>query len=104
MKRQGYMFTNKSHPQKGIVSTILGGLDLICLFLVILLCFEQKGEASARFAVVAMFSFLFSCIGLVLGVMSRVEKDRYYLFPNIGIIANFMVLAFTIFMLILGVS
>lgn len=104
MRKPSYMFTNKSHPQKGIVSTILGCVDLISLVFVIFLCFKAKGEATVRYAVVTMFAFLFSCIGFVVGVMSRLEKDKYYLFPNIGIITNFIVVAFIIFMLILGVS
>lgn len=104
MRKPGYMFTNKSHPLKGIVSTLLGCMDLIFIMFVIFLCFRAKGAASPRFGVVSMFALLFSGVGFVIGVMSRMEKDRFYLFPNIGIATNFLVVAFIIFMLILGVS
>lgn len=104
MRKPSYMFTNKNHPYKGITSAALGCIDFVCMALVIFFCFKQKGEATARFAAVAMFSFVFSAIGLVMGVMSRMEKDKFYLFPNIGIVTNFFVIAFIIFMLIMGVS
>lgn len=104
MKKSSYMFTNKTQSPKGIVSCILGCMDILFLVLVILFCFRAKGDATPRFAVVSMLALVFSGIGFVMGVMSRTEKDRFYLFPNIGIITNFLVVAFTIFMLILGVS
>ena len=42
--------------------------------------------------------------GEVLGIMSRVEKDRFYFFPNIGLIFNTFVIAFVGFILYLGVN
>ena len=103
-KKSSYMFTNKSQSPKGIISAVLGCMDILFLVLVILFCFKAKGNATPRFAVVSMLALIFSGVGLVMGVMSRMEKERFYLFPNIGIITNFLVVAFTIFMLILGVS
>lgn len=104
MKKPSYMFTNKNHPIKGIVSSVLGCMDIIFMILVILFCFRAKGSATPRFAVVSILALVFSGVGFVIGVMSRTEKDRFYLFPNIGIITNFLVVAFIIFMLIVGVS
>ena len=103
-RKSSYMFTNKSQSPKGIVSAALGCIDILFMVLVILFCFKAKGNATPRYAVVSMLALVFSSIGFVMGVMSRMEKDRFYLFPNIGIITNFLVVAFTIFMLILGVS
>ncbi|MBR1692790.1 MAG: hypothetical protein IJ711_08460 [Lachnospiraceae bacterium] len=104
MRKSSYMFTNKRHPAKGIVSTLLGCLDIACLVLVVVLSFQAKGNATVRAAVVTMFALLFSAVGFVMGVMSRMEKDRFYLFSNIGIATNFVVIAFIIFMLVAGAA
>lgn len=92
MKRPSYMFTNKSQPQRGIISALLGVIDIVSLGLSVWLTFKAKGNASARFGAVALFALLFSIAGLVLGILSRMEKDKFYLFPNIGIILNALVI------------
>jgi len=104
MRKSSYMFTNKSHPAKGIVSALLGGLDMVCMVLVIVFSFQAKGNATVRFGVVTFLALVFSAIGFVMGVMSRMEKDKFYLFPTIGIITNLFVIAFIIFILIIGAS
>lgn len=104
MRKTGYMFTNKRHSGKGMASAFLGCLDLVYLFLVILFCFQAKGNASARDAAVTMFALVFSLIGFVIGILSRIEKDRFYLFPDIGIATNFIVIVLIVYMLVLGVS
>lgn len=102
MRKAGYMFTNKRHSEKGIASALLGCLDLACTLLVVLFCFRAKGIATTRYGVVTMFALLFSVVGLVFGIMARIEKDRFYLFPDIGIATNFLVIVFIIYMLVLG--
>lgn len=103
MKKPSYMFTNKSQPIRGIISTLLGVIDIVSLGISIWLTFKAKGNASARFGAVALFALLFSIAGLVLGILSRMEKDKFYLFPNLGIILNILVIAFVGFILFAGV-
>ncbi|MBO6015478.1 MAG: hypothetical protein J6P60_02690 [Lachnospiraceae bacterium] len=104
MRKSSYMFTNKNHPPRGIVSSVLGCMDLVSLILVTLLSFQAKGNATARHAAVTMLALLFSVIGLVFGVLARMEKDKFYLFPNIGIAINLLVIACVTGMLVLGAS
>lgn len=103
MRKPGYMFTNKSHPQRGILSTLLGVIDIGSLGLAIWLCFQNRGASNARLGTVALFALLFSIGGFVLGILSRLEKDKFYIFPTMGIVLNFLVIAFTIFIIFAGV-
>lgn len=103
MRRPSYMFTNKSHPKRGIISTLLGVIDMFSLGLAIWLCFENRGASNARLGTAALFALLFSITGFVLGILSRLEKDKFYIFPTVGITLNFIVIAFTIFIVFAGV-
>lgn len=103
MRRPGYMFTNKSHPRRGIIATVLGGIDMASLCLAVWLCFKNRGASNARLGTAALFALLFSIVGLVLGILSRLEKDRFYIFPTIGITLNFLVIAFVVFIIFAGV-
>lgn len=103
MRRPGYMFTNKSHPLRGIISTLLGAIDVCSMGLAVWLSFENKGASNARLGTAALFALLFSVVGLVLGILSRMEKDKFYILPNTGILLNVSVIVFTIFILFAGV-
>lgn len=103
MRKPSYMFTNKSHPMRGVISTLLGTIDVCSLGLAVWLCFDNRGVSNARLGTAALFALLFSITGFVLGILSRLEKDKFYIFPNTGIILNFTVIAFTIFILFAGV-
>ena len=47
-RTKGYIFTNKVHSQKGIMSTILGLLSLITLGTAVYFSYLHKGEPSVR--------------------------------------------------------
>ncbi|MGN1204259.1 MAG: DUF6142 family protein [Lachnospiraceae bacterium] len=87
-RRKNYIFTNKKHSQKAIMSTILGLISLLSLFTVIYLTYLKHGDAPTGYGVTGLLIFLFSAIGLVLGIMTAAEKDRYKLFPFLGILFN----------------
>ncbi|MBR5422017.1 MAG: hypothetical protein IK115_12805 [Lachnospiraceae bacterium] len=87
-----YKFTNKRHPLKAILSVNLALIGIVALFLSIYLSYRSGGEGNARYAAALSLSFLMSLAGLVLALISRTEPDRYYLFPNLGIILNTLVI------------
>ncbi len=99
-----YIFTDNRHPEKGIMSTILGVLSVVSLALAVLYSYRNDGQAIMRYAAAAFVAAIFSCIGLILGVMSRSEKDIFKLFPDLGIALNFISFAFVIFILLLGLG
>ncbi len=103
MWKKNYMFTNKSHPERGIMSTILGILSDGAIGLAVFSSFKVEGNASARLACVIMLALIFAITGLVLGILSRIEKDRFYFFPNMGILCNAIAILAVGFILYIGV-
>ena len=98
-RTRGYIFTNKVHSQKGIMSTILGLLSLITLGTAVYFSYLHKGEPSVRLATAALLASVFMVIGLVLGVFSVKEQEKFWLFRILGIVMN--VLSFIVLSLIL---
>lgn len=97
--RKGYIFTNKDHPKKGIMSFILGILSIVTYVTAVYLSYLGGGESSERYGAAGVLASVFMLVGLVLGISSLMEKDRFKLFPVLGIIFN--VIAFLILSLIL---
>ena len=83
-----YVFTDKKHPEKGIFSTALGALSVATIVYAVLLSFRNGGEAQAKYGVAVLICTIYSVAGLILGIMSRMERDIFKLFPNLGIILN----------------
>ncbi len=102
--RDRYMFTDNRHPEKGVMSSILGIISVSALIAAVVFTYNDGGQAQLRYAAAALVAAIFSVEGLVLGIMSRLEKDIFKLFPNLGIVLNTLALAFVIFILVLGLS
>ncbi len=83
-----YKFTNKKHPLSGIMSTILGAIAVISLGLAVYLGFRARGEVAPQYALAVFLGVIMAVIGLGLGIYSRLERDLYYFFPNLGIFLN----------------
>ncbi len=98
------MFTDNRHPEKGVMSAILGCISVTALITAVVFTYNDGGQAQLRYAAAAMVAAVFSVAGLVLGIMSRMEKDIFKLFPNLGIVLNSLSIAFIIFILVLGLS
>ena len=88
-----YKFTNKKHPEKGIMSTILGIISLVSVWRVVYQAFQARGEASTNMGVVGLMITIFSAIGLVLGYLSKKEHDKFMFFPYLGMVLNIIALA-----------
>lgn len=103
MKRKSnYIFTNKKHPSKGIMSTILGMISIISILVAIYLTFLQRGVAAFNYGIVILLSTLFSLVGIFLGFASKTEKDSFHLFSYLGILFNLLVLLGISFILYAG--
>lgn len=101
-RKKGYIFTNKKHSEKAIMSTILGIISIVSLLIVVFLTYRKGGNAPAGYGVTGILVTLFSLIGLVLGILTIKEKDRYYLFPGLGIVFNLLALVGIGFILYIG--
>ena len=92
-KKNSFMFTNKEHPQKGIMATILGVISLATLVYMMLMSYQRAGDIPRQYGAAALLSMLFAFVGIVLGVISKSERDKFYFFSYLGIGLNVLVLA-----------
>lgn len=87
-KRRSYIFTNKKHSDKAIMSMILGIISTVSLGIVIFLTYRRGGEAKMGYGVTGVLATLFSLTGLALGLLTVREKENFRLFPVLGILFN----------------
>lgn len=87
-KRKGIIFTDKKHSNRAVMATILGVISLGALGLMVFLSYQKGGKVGAGFGVGALLAALYSTIGLILGLVTIQEKERYRLFPLLGIVLN----------------
>ena len=98
-----YIFTNKKESKKGIMSAVLGIIALVSLFFAVYETFRNQGQALVKYGVAALFALLFALAGIVLGIMSKMEEDRFYLFAYLGISLYLMAIAGIGFIIYAGV-
>lgn len=93
VKKSSYMFTNKEHTQKGIMSTILGVISLATLGYAVFMSYRRVGDVPEQYGAATMLVMIFAFVGVGLGLVSRTERDKYYLFTYVGILLNVLALA-----------
>ncbi|MDE5718286.1 MAG: hypothetical protein K2I53_11870 [Lachnospiraceae bacterium] len=91
--KKNFMFTNKEHTLKGIMATILGVISLASLVYIICESYANAGEVPLQYGAVAFLTMIFAFVGIVLGVLSKSERDKFYFFSYLGIVLNVLVLA-----------
>lgn len=88
VRKSSYIFTAREHPQKGVMSTILGAISIVSVIAAIYLAYRNGGKSAPQHGAAVFLTTLFSLAGLVLGILSRIEKDKFYLFSYLGIALN----------------
>ena len=102
-RRQPYKFTIKKISPWSVMSTILVVISMVSMLLAVIFTFHNHGEARIGYGLTSILSLIFSGVGMGLGIKTRLEKDMYYIFANSGIAVNSLVLAFIIYILVLGI-
>lgn len=92
MARRNYIFTNKKHSHRAIMSTILGIISTASLGTVVYLTYLADGAAKVGYGVTGLLATIFSVVGLVLGIVTVRDKTYYRLFPWLGVILNLVAL------------
>lgn len=92
-QKRSYMFTNRKHSQKAVMSTVFGVLCTVSLVVVTILSYSRDGDIPAGYGFTGVFATLLSLIGLILGILAVREKDRFKLFGWLGIPLNGISLA-----------
>ena len=103
LKRGGkYIFTDKIHPRRGIMSFFLGVISIVTIIFSIRDAFLAGGAAASSSAGAVMLAFVYSIAGVVLGIKARKQKDVFLLFPNAGLFLNILDILCIVGMVILG--
>ena len=103
-RRRSYKFTNRIHPKRAIMGTILGIISLVSLCVVIYMSYANGGTNPGSAGMTGILITLFSITGLILGIITTIERDRYPLFPVLAIILNIIALGGISLILYAGAS
>ncbi|MCM1174658.1 MAG: DUF6142 family protein [Blautia sp.] len=90
--RNSFIFTNKSHTQKGIMATILGVISLATLVYTVVMSYRGDGDVPIQYGAAVFLAMIFALAGAALGALSRTERDKYYFFSYLGILLNVLAL------------
>lgn len=102
MAKRNYIFTNKKHSHRAIMSTILGIISTASLGIVVYLTYLADGEAEVGYGVTGLLATIFSMIGFGLGIVTVRDKTYYRLFPWLGVVLNLVALGSISLMLYWG--
>ncbi|MCM1112328.1 MAG: DUF6142 family protein [Muribaculum sp.] len=98
MKRKNYIFTNRKHSERAVMSTVLGVISNASLGIVLYLTYLSGGNAPLSYGLTGLLAALFSLVGLVLGLFTVREKDTFKLFPVLGVLLNLTALGILAFL------
>ena len=87
-QKKNYMFTNRRHSEKAIMSTVFGVLGTVSLVIVVVLSYSRSGDVPAGYGFTGLFAAILSLVGMLLGVLALREADRFKLFGWLGILLN----------------
>lgn len=87
-QKKNYMFTNRRHSEKAIMSTVFGVLCTVSLVVVVVLSYSRSGDVPAGYGFTGLFATILSIVGITLGVLALRETDRFKLFGWLGILLN----------------
>ena len=91
-RTKGYKFTNKKHPEKGIMSTILGLIALVSLACAVYQTYLAGGIAQTNMGVVGLLATIFAFVGVILGYIAKNETDIFPFFAYLGMVLNVLAL------------
>lgn len=87
-KTKNYMFTNRHHSRRGIMSMILAVIAIIALIVLPIFSSKSGGNGSILYGGIGFCAFIISITGFILGVQGLKEEEIYYSVPRIGTALN----------------
>ncbi|GEM_PF-1696365 len=98
-----YKFTDKKIDNLSIMGIILGSISLLALIAAIIISFFNDGQAFIRFGLTVIVALVFSVVGEILSIVSRLQPDNYYILSDTGIVINTINLFFIMYIVGLGI-
>ena len=88
LSKNGYIFTDKKNPKRGIMASMLGLIATISLCLAIHFTYLNGGTAPMQYGMVVILAIAYAIAGMVIAIRSLTEKDIFRFFPICGIVLN----------------
>lgn len=89
-------FSDRHTSVGGVISVILGVIAIILVLTAIVMSFVYKGDGPMLLGALGVSAFLFDLGGLVIGLLSFRESDKYY---TTSIVGSMLCGSFFVFML-----
>lgn len=102
-KRRKIQFTDKKHPKRGIVSSVIATASLIMMCALFIGSSHVKGQAGISYGYLGFLNLIVSIVGLVLAFRCFKEEEIYKITPTFGVAVNGIVLISYVALYILGV-
>lgn len=102
MAKRRYKFTGKRQSGWGIASTVAGVAALIMTVSAAVAAYMQSGQAGRIIGVLGFVALFLSVLGMYYGIRGIRQEDVYRLFPWMGFVINWMILAVFVMIYILG--
>ena len=103
MFRKSHLFSNRKHTEKGIFGTALGVISILSILISIQISYVNDGLISTKLGAAMLFVMIFSIVGEVVSVLSRMQKECLHFFSNLGILFNAIAIIGVVFIVCLGV-
>ena len=97
-----YIFTNKTFSQKAIMSVILGIIGIASIIISIAFTYSNGGYATLEYGGVVLLCLIYGFAGLILGILSKREPDRYYFISYLGMVLNGVIIVMVSLILYAG--
>lgn len=101
-RKKNIKFTDKSHAVNGIVSTVLSGVSITLMLALVIFSYIREGNAGIYIGSIGLTALIIAIVGLVKGIKSFQERERYYLFSKIGSIVNAVIILLWIAIYVIG--
>lgn len=103
-KKSNYKFSDKQHSKMGIVSAIIGAVNLLIMIVATYISSQSHGKGELDLGLYGMIAFILSVTGLYYAIKSVDEKEIFYTFPIIGIVLNGLLLIGCILLYLIGLA
>lgn len=103
-KKKSFMFTTKHHSFSGVLGCVIALLSIGIVAYSIYISFKNRGNVSLNLSGAAMFVAISDVIGLVAGISALSERDIHKWVPIAAIIANAIMIAVWVLLILWGIQ
>lgn len=99
-----YKFSDKSQTLGGTLSTLMGAGSLVCLLYGIYVSFSADGNGGIIVGALGILAFMLSFTGMLLGLMSFKEQDKFYMLSKAGSLLCGIIFIAMLAILLMGIG